>query len=60
MLIGCRPGGPEGGSGGAVKLEDVGRLTASFPGGPGGTLGAPGDYGPCPGNWGGGNIWDPP
>jgi len=28
--------------------------------GPGGTIGAPGDIGPCPGICGGGNICDPP
>jgi len=58
--MGGLPGAPEGGPGGGVELEDVGRLTGLFPGGPGGTLGAPGDYGPCPGNCCWGNIRDSP
>jgi len=48
------PGAPEGGPGGEVGLEDVGRLTELFPGSTAGTLGAHGDDGPCSGNccWG--------
>jgi len=33
--MGGLPGVPEGGSGGGEELEDVGRLTGLFPGGPG-------------------------
>jgi len=33
---------------GAVEVEEVGRMTGLFPGGAGGTRGAPGDDGPCP------------
>jgi len=50
------PGASEGGPGGGVELEDVGRLTGLFPSGPGGTLGAPGDDGPCPWSCCWGNI----
>jgi len=57
-LIGCLTGAPEEGWGGSVEPEDVDWLSGWFPGGPGGTIGAPGDDGPCPGNWKGGNIWD--
>jgi hypothetical protein len=46
----CLPGAPEGGPGGGVDLEDIGRLTGLFPGGPGGTLSEPGDDSACPGN----------
>ena len=49
-LMGILSGEPEGGPGGGLELEDDGRLTGVFPGGPGGTLGAPGDDGPSPGN----------
>ena len=49
-------GAPEGGPCGGVELEDVGQLTGLFPGSPGGTLSAPGDVGPCPGNCCWGNI----
>jgi len=48
--MGGLPGALEGGHGGGRELEDVGGLTGLFPGGLGGTLGAPGDDGPCPGN----------
>jgi len=58
--MGGLPGAPEGGPGGGVQLEDVGRLTGLFPGGPGGTLSAPGDDGPSPGNCCWGNIRDSP
>jgi hypothetical protein len=44
-------GWPEGGLGRGVQLDDIGWLTGLFPGGPRGTLGAPGDDSPCPGNW---------
>jgi hypothetical protein len=54
------PGAPEGGPGGGVELEGVGRLTGLFPGGPGGTLGAPRYDGPCPWNCCWGNICDSP
>ena len=46
-LIRGLPGAPEEGPGG-VQLADVGQMTGLFPGSPGGTLGAPGDDGPCP------------
>jgi len=59
-LMGGLPGVPDGGPGGGVELEDVGQLTGLFPGSPGGTLGAPGDDGPCPGNCCWGNIRDSP
>jgi hypothetical protein len=39
----------DGGSGGGFELNNVGRLTGLFSGGPGGTLGAPGVDGPCAG-----------
>jgi hypothetical protein len=54
--MGGLPGAPEGGPCGGVELEDVGQLTGLFPGGPGGTLGAPGDDGSCPWNCCWGNI----
>ena len=47
---------PDGCSGGGLGLEDVGRLTGWFSGGPGGTVGGPGDDSPCAGLGGGGNI----
>jgi hypothetical protein len=37
-------------------LDDVGQLTVSFSGGPGGTIVAPGDDGPCPGICRGGKF----
>jgi len=55
LMRGLR-GAPEGGPCGGVELEDVGQLTGLFPGSPGGTLSAPGDVGPCPGNCCWGNI----
>ena len=42
------PGAPEGGPGGEVELEDVGRLTGLFPASPGGTVSAPCDDSSCP------------
>jgi len=45
-LIGGILGAPESGSDGGLGLEDIGRLIGWFSGGPGGTLGAPGDDGP--------------
>jgi len=35
---------------GAVEADEVGRMAGLFPGGAGGTRGAPGDDGPCPVN----------
>jgi hypothetical protein len=55
-VMGGLPGAPEGGSGGGVVLEDVGRLTRLFPSGLGRTRGAPGDDGPCLGHCCWGNI----
>jgi len=55
-LIGGLLGAPEGGSGGGLGMEDVGRLTVWLSGSPGGTLSGPGDGGPCPGICRGGNI----
>jgi len=48
------PGASEGGPGGGVEVEDVGRLTKLLHGRPGGTVGAAHDDGPCPWNccWG--------
>jgi hypothetical protein len=54
--MGGLPGAPEGGPGRGVELEDVGQLHGLFPGGPGGTLGAPGDNGPSPCNCCWGNV----
>jgi len=54
--MGVLTGTPEGCPGGGVELDNVGQLTGLFPGGPEGTLGAPGDDGPCPGNCSWGNI----
>jgi len=54
--MGSLPGAPKRCPGGGVEQEDVGQLTGLFPGGPGGTLGAPGDDGPCPRNCCWGNI----
>jgi len=45
--MGGLPGALESGPGGGVELKDVGQLTGLFPGGPGGTLGAPGDNDTC-------------
>jgi len=58
--IGGLPGMVGGCPGGEVQLEDVSRLTGLFPGGPVGTLGAPGDDDPSPGMCRGGNISVPP
>jgi hypothetical protein len=54
--MGGLPSALEGSAGGGVELEDVARLTGLFPGGPGRTLGSPGDDIPCPGNCCRGNI----
>jgi len=43
-----------------VQEHETGRLTGWFPAGAGGTRGAPGDDGPYPVNWSGGNISGPP
>jgi len=59
-LIRGLPGVPEGGPGGGSQLEDTGRWTQLWTGGPGRTLAAPGDNGLCPENCGGGNIGYPP
>lgn len=53
-LLGASADNPHGG----VELKDIGRLTGMCPGCPGGTLCAPADYSPCPGNCGGGNMQD--
>jgi len=58
--MGGLPGAPEEGPGGGVELEDIGRLTGLFPSSPVGTLGAPGDDGPRPGNCCWGTIRDSP
>jgi len=58
--MGCLPSAPDGGWGGGDVLEDIGWLIGWLYVSPGGSLGALGDDGPCPGNCGGGNIWDPP
>jgi len=47
---------PEGGPGGGVVLDIVGRLTELFLGSPGGAIGAPGDDGRYPENCCWGNI----
>ena len=47
--MGGLTGAPKGCRGGGVELEDIGQLTGLFPGGQGGTLGAPGHDGSCPG-----------
>ena len=54
--MGGLQGAPDGGPGGGAVLEDVGRLTALFPGSPGGALGAPALDNPCSGNCCWGNI----
>jgi hypothetical protein len=59
-LMGGLPQAPEVGEGGGFQHEDVGRLSGLVPGGPGGTLHAPGDDGQCPGNSCWGNICDSP
>jgi len=56
--MGGLPAAPESGPGGGVELEDIGRLTGLFSGGPGDTPGALGDNGLCPGNYCGGNFRD--
>jgi len=43
-----------------VEAEVVGKMTGMFPGGAGGTQGAPGDDSPCPVKCWGGNIRGPP
>jgi hypothetical protein len=44
------PPGVPGGCPCGVEAEEVGRMTGMLPGSTGGTRGAPGDDGPCPGN----------
>jgi hypothetical protein len=47
--MGGLPGAP-GSCPYGVEAEEVGRMTGMLPGSAGGTRGAPGDDGPCPGN----------